>query len=185
MTTPTKDTRPPRLCPYCFAGTPADATTCWLCQSQLPSYEQRPASDAGLTAPIAGAPVATSHPKVEVDFVFWVLATVVASLLLVVLVIDVGYLGGLGYAALATVAVAPVLAALGAMVWLRRPVRPPQGGTTRGESNELTPMARVLGGVALTVTSVLAVVGLIALLVLALLVLAFVACLIAIGAPGG
>ncbi len=192
MSTPTKDARPPRLCPYCLAGTPAEATTCWLCQSQLPPYEQRPASDAGLTPHVAGdagfAPRTagggrTPGPKVEVDFVFWVLATVVASLLLVVLVFDVGYLGGLGYAAIATVAVAPVLAALGAMVWLRRPVREPEG-TVRGESKEPTPMAQVLGGVALTVTSVLAVVALIALLVLALLVLAFVACLIAIGAPG-
>lgn len=186
MSTPAKDTRPPRLCPYCLAGTPAEATTCWLCQSQLPAYEQRPTSDFGLTprpagAPAAGTPAVTASSKIEVDFVFWVLATVVASLLLVVIVIDVGYIGGLGYAALATVAVAPVLTALGAMVWLRRPGRAMQGSI----ESELTPTARVVGGVALTVTSVLAVVGLIVLLVLALLVLAFVACLFALGVPPG
>ncbi len=179
MSTPTKDTRPPRLCPHCFAGTPPEATTCWLCQSQLPAYEQRPASDAGVTHPIAGrAPQpAQPLPNIEVDFVLWILATVIASLLLVVLVIDVGVLGGLGYAAIALAISAPVLSALGAMVWLRRPSNTPASATPGRE-----PMSRVLGTVALTVTSVLAVIGLISLLVLALLVLAFLAC---IGAMGG
>lgn len=181
MSTTTKDARPPRLCPHCFAGTPPEATTCWLCQSQLPAYEQRPAGNAGVTQPIAGrARAAEQRPRLEADFVLWVLATVIASLLLVVLVIDVGVLGGLGYAAVALAVSAPVLAALGAMVWLRRPASAPDGATVRGESKEPTPMASVLGGVALTVTAVLAVIGLIALLVLALLVLAMIACISAL-----
>lgn len=177
MSTPTKDARPPRLCPHCFAGTPPEATTCWLCQSQLPAYEQRPASDAGVAPRIAGSAPTRTTPNIEVDFVLWILATVIASLLLVVLVVDVGALGGVGYAAIAIAISAPVLSALGAMVWLRRPSNTP-ASTTPGRE----PMSRVLGTVALTVTSVLAVIGLIGLLVLALLVLAFLAC---IGAMGG
>lgn len=178
MSTPTKDARPPRLCPHCFAGTPPEATTCWLCQSQLPAYEQRPASDAGVAPRIAGsAPTpAQPAPNIEVDFVVWILATVIASLLLVVLVIDVGVLGGLGYALAALAISAPVLSALGVMVWLRRPSNTPASAPGR------EPMSRVLGTVALTVTSVLAVIGLIGLLVLALLVLAMIAC---IGALSG
>jgi hypothetical protein len=127
-------------------------------------------------------PEPQQRPRVEADFVLRILATVIASLLLVVLVIDVGVIGGVGYAAIALAVSAPVLAALGAMVWLRRPTSAPEGATVRGESKEPTPMAQVLGTVALTVTSVLAVIGLIGLLVLALLVLAFLACIGAMAA---
>lgn len=182
------DARPPRLCPYCYAGTPAEATTCWLCQSALPAYEQRPTSaqaDAVRIAGAAQAPQAAPRTQVEADFVVWAVATAIASVLLVVLLIDVGFLGGLGYALLVAVGAAPVLAALAAMLWLRRPrSASPHAPSVRGEPKDPTIVGSAIGTIALTVTAVLALSALVVLLVLALLVLAFVACLALVGTGG-
>lgn len=172
------DTRPPRLCPHCYAGTPPEATTCWLCQSALPAYEERPANEVAELQPRRGpAPTTT---RWEPDFFLWAFATGLACLLLVVLLIDLGILGGLGYALLATVFAAPVLSALATMMWVRWPKEVPDGAV-RGEAKEPSDAARVIGGVAMTVTAVFAVIGLVALLILALLVLAFIACMAAYG----
>ncbi len=161
-----------RICPFCRSATPADAVVCWLCQSRMPPVAQRPASQPA-TAPAPGTLVASGSreapSKVEPDFVLWSVGTVLSCLVMTMVVLDFALLGGFGGAALAAVASAPVVVALGSMVWLRRPGRPAGGpleSSVRG----------VLGGVSIAVTVMLSVVFVICLMATALIVLLFILC---------
>jgi len=107
--------------------------------------------------------------KVEPDFVLWTVGTVLSCLVMTMVVLDFAPLGVFGAAALATIASAPVVVALGSMMWLRRPGRPSDGpleGSVRG----------VLGGVSIAVTVMLSVVFVICLMATALIVLLFILC---------
>jgi hypothetical protein len=190
-----------RLCPYCFAGTPREASSCWLCQTALPPWEQRPPASHGLTAPLGVRPLdappgpARAGVFAEPDFVLWAVGTVVACLVMMVVVIDVAVLGGLGLAAIATVLCAPVLVTLATMAWVRRPgarseapaePRPaaprdePAPGL-RGERPPSDAVRQIVGAIAIGVTAVAAVTLVIGLVVLSLLVLLFLLCLGVLG----
>jgi uncharacterized iron-regulated membrane protein len=155
--------------------------SCWLCQSALPPYEQRPRFEQGVAPPrIAGEAGAQARAgRLEPDFVIWSLAALVAAAVMVIVVIDVAVLGGIGYAILTALGCTPVIGALAFMMWMRRPSE--AGTSTRGESREQSTLVRIVGGIAMAVGAMLAVMVLIGLLVLALLVLLFIACIAAEG----
>ncbi|GAB4210223.1 MAG: hypothetical protein OHK0013_30650 [Sandaracinaceae bacterium] len=184
-----------RLCPYCFAGTPREAAKCWLCESALPAWEERPSADHGVTSP-AGARAVPKRPPTaarggsEPDFVLWSVGTIVASLVMMMVVFDVALLGGFGLAVLAAIVCAPVLATLAVMTWLRKPgarapvaLAPPTTRddgpppTRRGERPESDSVRQILGVIAISVTAVAAVTLVIGLVILAILVLLFLLCL--------
>lgn len=58
-----------RLCPTCYAGTPPEATHCWMCHSALPPFEQRLLPNAKAVAhlerPAAGTPRAAPPPALQ------------------------------------------------------------------------------------------------------------------------
>lgn len=183
-----------RLCPYCFAGTPPEAVSCWLCQTPLPSWEQRPTAGHGLSATSRVQPLVApgrtgtrSGGHTEPDFVLWSVGTVLACLVMMVVVVDVAVIGGMGLAAIATVLCTPVVVTLATMAWLRRPgarnatdapalpdERPPG---PRGERPPSDTVRQIVGVIAIGVTAVAAVTLVIGLVVLSLLVLLFLLCL--------
>lgn len=179
---------PARLCPYCFAGTAPNDTTCWLCKSALPPFASRPLPDAAPSPAIAGERTRSSErtPHFEPDFILWATGTLIACLFLPIVLAQLAFEVGVGFAILGAIVCAPVVLALATMMWIRRPrlvsvsTNADDASATRGERRKPIPLAsaasRVIGGVAFAVTIVLAVLVLIVLLLVTVVVLIAVAC---------
>lgn len=126
-----------RLCPHCHAGTPREDARCWLCETELPTFDERLLASAVAPAPLpAGVSSREAERKpprrTETDLGLWALASLVSTALMIVIAIEVaGVDAGMALAASATCL--PVVVTLGTMLWTRRPSSNParvQVGTT-------------------------------------------------------
>lgn len=126
-----------RLCPYCHAGTPREHARCWLCESALPRFDERPLASAKapepLPAGVSPREAANDRPRrTETDLGLWALASLISIALMIVIGIEVASVDS-GIALAVSATCLPVVVMLGAMLWTRRPGSDParvQVGTT-------------------------------------------------------